>query len=121
MTKGKFGLSPTAVAVIAFGFCALRQPQSVLLVAGFALLAEKDEWLNRQALQALLLAIAYYLAELVTGWICGGLAWLFGWVSLYLSLIHISQTSGGSAAMTLPLTGCLLGGLFALARRKRHA
>jgi hypothetical protein len=41
MTKGKFGLSPAAVAVIAFVFSALRQPQSVLLVAGFALLAER--------------------------------------------------------------------------------
>ncbi len=83
MTKGKFGLSLAAVAVIAFGFAALRQPQSVLLVAGFALLAEKDEWLNRQALQALLLTIAYYLGELVTGWVFGGLARLFGWVELY--------------------------------------
>ncbi len=103
MTKGKFGLSPTAVAVIAFGFCALRQPQSVLLVAGFALLAEKDEWLNRQALQALLLAIAYYLAELVTGWICGGLAWLFGWVSLY------------SAAGAMGTVSSIVGGILYLA------
>jgi hypothetical protein len=83
MTKGKFGLSIAAVAVIAFGFCALRQPQSVLLVVGFALLAEKDEWLNRQTLQALLLTIAYYLAELVTGWVFGGLARLFTWMELY--------------------------------------
>ena len=89
MTKGKFGLGLAVIAVIAFGFCALRQPQSVLLVAGFALLAERDGWLNRQAMQALLLTIAYYLIELVVGWICGGLAWLFAWVGLYLSLIHI--------------------------------
>ena len=83
MTKGKFGLSLAAIAVIAFGFAALRQPQSVLLVVGFALLAERDEWLNRQAMQAFLLTIAYYLAELVTGWIFGGLARFFGWVELY--------------------------------------
>jgi hypothetical protein len=83
MTKGKFGLSLAAVAVIAFGFAALRQPTSVLLVCGFALLAEKDEWLNKQAMQALLLTIAYYLAELVTGWVFGGLARLFGLVNLY--------------------------------------
>lgn len=83
MTKGKFGLSLAAVAVIAFGFSALRQPQSVLLVVGFALLAEKDAWLNKQAMQALLLTITYYLAELVTGWVFGGLARLFGWVKLY--------------------------------------
>jgi uncharacterized Tic20 family protein len=83
MTKGKFGLSLAAVAVIAFGFCALRQPQSVLLVVGFALLAEKDEWLNRQAMQALLLTIAYYLAELVTNGVFGILASFFVWVKLY--------------------------------------
>ncbi len=83
MAKGNFGLSLAAVAVIAFGFSALRQPQSVLLVAGFALLAEKDEWLNRQVMQALLLTIAYYVAELVTDWIFGGLARFFGWVKLY--------------------------------------
>ena len=83
MTKGKFGLSLAAIAVIAFGFSALRQPQSVLLVAGFALLAEKDKWLNKQAMQALLLTIAYYLAELVTGWVFSGLVRLFGLVNLY--------------------------------------
>lgn len=83
MTKGKFGLSLAAVAVIAFGFAVLRQPTSVLLVCGFALLAEKDEWLNKQAMQALLLTIAYYLAELVMGWIFGGLVRFFGWVKLY--------------------------------------
>ena len=83
MKKGKFGLNLASVAVIAFGFSALRQPQSVLLVAGFALLAEKDEWLNRQAMQALLLTIAYYVAELVTDWIFGGLVRFFGWVELY--------------------------------------
>jgi hypothetical protein len=83
MTNGKFGLSLAAIAVITFGFCALRQPQSVLLVAGFALLAEKDEWMNRQVMQALLITIAYYIAELVTGWIFGGLVRLFGLINLY--------------------------------------
>ena len=93
MTKGKFGISITAVAIIAFGFCALRQPQSVLLVVGFALLAEKDKWLNKQAIQALLLTITYYLAELVTGWIFGSLARLFGWLELYGAAGAMSKAS----------------------------
>ena len=93
MTKGKFGLSLAAIAVIAFGFAALRQPTSVLLVCGFALLAEKDEWLNRQAMQALLLTIAYYLTELVTGWIFGGLVRFFGWVKLY-GAVSAMDTAG---------------------------
>ena len=83
MTKGKFGLSLAAVAVISFGFVALRQPQCVLLIAGFALLAEKDEWLNRQVMQAILLTVAYYLVDLVIGWIFVGIARLFSWSRLY--------------------------------------
>lgn len=83
MTKGKFGLSLTTIAVIAFVFTALGQPQSVLLVAGFALLAENDEWLNKQAIQALLLTVAYYLSDLAMGWVFGGLTRIFGWVKLY--------------------------------------
>ena len=59
MTKGKFGISTTAVAVIAFAFAALRQPVAVLLICGFALLAERDEWLNKQTLQSLLLTVTY--------------------------------------------------------------
>ncbi|HOG47078.1 MAG TPA: hypothetical protein PLJ35_12125 [Anaerolineae bacterium] len=81
--KGRFGLSLAAVAVIGFGFGMLRQPLAVLLVCGFALLAEKEEWLNRQAMQALLLTIAYHLIVLVTGWAFGALAWLVGLVKLY--------------------------------------
>lgn len=82
MTKGKFGLSLSATAVIAFGFAALRQPTAVLLVCGFALLAEKDRWLNKQTMQALLLTITYYLTTLVTNWVYGGLARFFGWLGI---------------------------------------
>lgn len=83
MKKGKFGLSLSAIGVIAFAFVVFRQPTAVLLVCGFALLAEKDKWLNRQVLQALFLTIAYFLAELVLNLIFGGLAQFFGWVKLY--------------------------------------
>lgn len=91
MTKGKFGLNLAAIAVIAFLFTALQQPVAVLLVAGFALLAEKDEWLNRQAMQALLLTVAYSLTVLVADWIFGGLARFFGWVRIYRAQSAMSQ------------------------------
>ncbi|NLJ41118.1 MAG: zinc-ribbon domain-containing protein [Clostridiales bacterium] len=83
MTKGKFGLSTAVIAAIAFAFAAFNQPLAVLLITGFALLAEKNEWLNRQALQALLLVVTYYLVDLVAGWLFGGLGRLFGLVRLY--------------------------------------
>lgn len=83
MTKGKLGLPLAVVAAIAFVFCAVRQPLAVLLVAGVALLAEKDEWLNRQAVQAVLLMLAYYAAVLAADWVFGGLAKLLGWLGAY--------------------------------------
>jgi len=104
MTKGKYSLSLTAVAVIAFGFAVLRQPQSVLLVVGFALLAMRDEWLNRQAMQALLLTIVYYLAVLITDWIFTGLSKSFGWVELYSASSAMSTAGsfiGGALYLTL--------------------
>lgn len=83
MEKGKFGIGVNVIAVIAFAFVILRQPQSVLLVAGFALLAEKNEWLNKQVMQSLFLIITYYLTVLVADWIFGGIAGFFGFVNLY--------------------------------------
>lgn len=83
MRKGKFGLGTAATAVIAFAFAALRQPVAVLLICGFALLAEKDEWLGKQTLQSLLLTITYYIVTLITGWVFGGLARFFTWIEVY--------------------------------------
>lgn len=83
MKKGNYGISFTAIAIIAFVFVLLRQPQSVLLVAGFALLAERDPWLNRQVIQALLLTMAYYGGLLVLDVVFGGLSDFLGWVDAY--------------------------------------
>ncbi|NCB29936.1 MAG: zinc ribbon domain-containing protein [Clostridia bacterium] len=63
MLKAEFSLRPGTIAGIAFGFCIMRQPLLVLLVFGYALLVEKDDWINRQVFQALLLSMAYHLAD----------------------------------------------------------
>lgn len=83
MEKGKFGLNINVIAVIAFAFVVLRQPQSVLLIAGFALLAEKNEWLNKQVIQSLLLTVTYYLAVLVSDLVFGSLARVFNLMKFY--------------------------------------
>jgi hypothetical protein len=83
MTKGKFGLSLSFIAVIAFGFAAFSQPLAVLLICGFALLAEKDEWLNKQVLQSLLLVVFYNLVILVIDLLFDGLTWLLGTMRAY--------------------------------------
>jgi len=80
MNNGKFGLNITAIAVIAFIFTALSMPQAVLLVAGFALLAERNEWLNKQTIQALLLTLVYNILMLVLNFIFSGLMKLLTFV-----------------------------------------
>lgn len=108
--KGAYGLSLTSVAVIAFGFAMLQQLQSVLLVVGFALVSEKDEWLNHQVLQALLLTIGYYMAVLVTGWIFGGLARFFRFVGIYSgasALNSVNSVVGGILYIALVVLAVL--------------
>jgi uncharacterized Tic20 family protein len=93
LKKGKFGLSTAAIAVIAFVFTALRQPTAVLLICGFALLAEKDEWLNRQVLQALLLSMAYFLADTVITWAFSIFSTFFRWINAYGAVNAIISVS----------------------------
>lgn len=132
MTKGKFGLSLSAIAVIAFIFAALNQPVAVLLVVGFAFLAEKDEWLNRQVAQAMLLNIVYNLARLVISVIFAVFDTFLDWIDAYearttfieiqtvfngllligliaLALLAIIKVLGGKEA-NLPLLSKVAGG-----------
>ena len=76
-----------------FCFTALRQPTSVLLICGFALLAEKDEWLNRQVLQALLLSMAYFLADTVITWAFSIFSTFFRWINAYGAVNAIISVS----------------------------
>lgn len=105
MNKGKFGVSVVAIAVIVFAFGMLKQPQSVLLIAGFALLAEKDEWLNRQVIQALLLILTYYIGVFIVDLGLGGLTRGLIFLELYKAGEAISKVSSFIlGALSLALT-----------------
>ncbi|NMA79171.1 MAG: hypothetical protein GX967_00840 [Clostridiales bacterium] len=58
MEKGKSGITLTFIAAIAFLFAATGSTLALVLLTGFALLYEKNEWLTKQVLQALLVTIA---------------------------------------------------------------
>lgn len=57
MEKGKSGITLTFIAAISFIFAATGNTLALVLLVGFALLYEKNEWLTRQVLQALLVTI----------------------------------------------------------------
>lgn len=91
MKVGKFGVRLWCYAVAAFIFGVLDLYLGVLAVAAFAIIAEKDEWLNNQVIQALLLYLVYCLVILVADWSIGGLAKLLNLLKQYDAASLISK------------------------------
>ncbi|MGL4800578.1 MAG: hypothetical protein ACRCWY_14455 [Cellulosilyticaceae bacterium] len=61
MSKGKSGIALTAIAAVAFVLALLEWSTLLILVLGFALVVEKDQWLNKQVVKAFYLVIGYNL------------------------------------------------------------
>lgn len=112
MQKGKSGLCLRTIAVIAFALCGIRQPLLVLLVTGFAILAEKDAWLNRQTLQALLLVITSYIVELIFSGVFDGVSQVLSWRGLYDAgnTISIIDNIMRAVAYIVLIVFCVVGG-----------
>lgn len=53
MTKGKFGIRLSIIAIVAYLLAIFDMTTAMILVIGFAIVAENDEWLTRQVLQPL--------------------------------------------------------------------
>ncbi len=65
MNKGKFGISLSLIAAVSFVLAALNQTLALVLIVGFSFLLEKDLWLKRQTLQALLLCLTYNVIGII--------------------------------------------------------
>jgi hypothetical protein len=83
MNKGKFGISLTALAILAFVLCFFDLTVVLVLLVAYAFLIEKDEWLTRQSFQALYLNIAYITALTVVGWIFSFFITILNWAKAY--------------------------------------
>ena len=57
MTKGKYGIYLWFYAVVAFILTFLGQTTLCALLLGFVIIAEKNEWLTRQVIQAFFLSL----------------------------------------------------------------
>lgn len=69
MNQGKYGIKLWFYAVAAFVFALLELYIVVLALAAFAILAEKDVWLNRQVVQAIILFACYRLVKVGVAWL----------------------------------------------------
>lgn len=64
MRKGKFGICLWFYAALAFVLAFLQQNLLCVLLLGFVILAERDEWASRQVMQATFLCL---LGSLISG------------------------------------------------------
>jgi len=68
MSKGKHGITLPAIAVIAFILSFFGLTEILVLVTGYALIVESDNWLTKQTLQALYLRFTVMaISILLTG------------------------------------------------------
>ncbi|HAL73727.1 MAG TPA: hypothetical protein DCM45_01385 [Clostridiales bacterium] len=77
MTKSVLGLNLSAVAVLIFILSYFAGIEVLVLLLAYALLIEKDRWLNKQVFQAVYLKLAYLIVITVVGWVFDFLQWLF--------------------------------------------
>lgn len=67
MRKGKTGISLSFYAVLAFLLAAIGNNTILIFLLGFVILAEKDEWLTKQVIQAVGLSLcSSFLSEVIS-------------------------------------------------------
>ena len=84
MRKGVFGFDIWFYGVVALLLAVCRQPLVLGGLMAFVLLVEKDEWPNRQVMQALLLCLGGMALSLLVNWVTG-ILWI---VPFFGGLLH---------------------------------
>jgi len=77
MTKSVLGLNLSAIAVFTFILSYFAGVEVLVLLLAYALLIERDRWLNKQVFQAIYLKLAYLVAITVISWAFDFLQWIF--------------------------------------------
>ena len=78
MLKGKLGITLSAVAVLSFVLAFLGNVPILVLVVGYALIVEGNNWLTKQTLQALYLGLTYVIVNTILGGFFGATNYFFG-------------------------------------------
>lgn len=97
MRKGVFGFSIWFYGVVALLLAVCRQPLVLGGLMAFVLLVERDEWLSRQVMQALLLCLGGMAASLVVSWVTGVL-WI---IPFFGGLLHAGTAVVADALVQL--------------------
>ena len=134
MQKGKYGICLWFYAVLGFILAFLGQTLLCMLLLGFVIVAEKNDWLTKQVMQALFLSLFSGIANLIfnsihsfwnstfyfsttVGVLTGVLSALVGLLVLIFVIIGIIISVKGSPA-GIPIFSKLANRAFGLIERK---
>ncbi|MCM1184687.1 MAG: hypothetical protein NC337_15055 [Roseburia sp.] len=120
MRKDNFGICLSFYAVLGFVFALLGQTVAALLLLGFVIVVEKDQWLTMQVMQAFFLSIFSGIVTTIIGifsvlykipllgvvfsGIFGVISAIISLIVIVFAIIGISKTAKGEDA-NIPLAG----------------
>lgn len=114
MEKGKSGIMLGAIAATAFVMCFLGWSTAIILILGFVLIVERNEWLTKQVLKALYLSIGYSLIISVVNIAFNILYRTIGNINFIYDLLRIVDTLAVNVVNIGVLIICLLAALKAV-------
>ena len=139
MKKGTFGIKLSFYAVLAFVLAFLGQTLLLGLLLGFVIVAEKDEWMTRQTMQAFFLTIAVSVIQGALSLISKLFSWiptlgsisvgsivsaLFGWINWAVSvaalvfiIIAVIKVAKGNEA-NIPVFASLANRAYGIVKEK---
>lgn len=83
MSKGKYSITFSAVAAISFILAFFGLKELLVLVVAYALIAEGNDWLTKQTLQALYLCLSYVILTVIVDGFFKGLISAFAAIKVY--------------------------------------
>lgn len=92
MTKGNSGLAIGAIAAIAFALTFLEWSTALILILGFVILVEKNDWLIQEVVKAFYLLIGYEVLTAIIYIVVRVLQSTIGNISFIYRIIGFADT-----------------------------
>lgn len=104
MEKTKLGISVELLGVIVFASALFGGYFPLLLVAGYILLREENEWLRKSAVQAVTTSIVFSFLIYTVGLIPDALDWFGSLINIFGTSFYFSVVNGIINAVTSALS-----------------
>lgn len=104
MEKTKLGISVELLGVIVFAAALFGGYFPLLLVAGYILLREENEWLRKSAVQAVTTSIVFSFLIYTVGLIPDALDWFGSLINIFGTSFYFSVVNGIINAVTSALS-----------------